>query len=253
MGQHGEEERWADCQNRRGRYVRRGGAAPRRAAGRRRARAAWRPGGSGHAGPILSSLPVPGRAGGQRRHLWALGLSARRRGGVLVAWLAAHSDHSAPQMHSVRAAAQRNVCKLNETNLQQQTCLLQHTHTRGRARLGGPPVCPTFSSRRLATIVDRTWRRRLRRPSKRERAHDIVSRDIASEVRRVGAGGGARRWAKWARGRSIRDGCQPRQLWRAIRARRARETLIDTPRYYCSILVIYCKKCRARQRELYTK
>ena len=134
MGQHGEG--WADCQNRGGRYyVQRGGAAPRRAAGRRRARAAWRPGGSGHAGPILSSLPVPGRAGGQRRHLWALGLSARRRGGVLVAWLAAHSDHSA-QMHSVRAAAQRNVCKLNETNLQQQTCLLQHTHTRARAPRG---------------------------------------------------------------------------------------------------------------------
>ena len=184
-----------------------------------------------YAGPILFSLPVPGRVGRQRRHLSALELSARRRGGVRVAWPAAHSDHSAPQMHSVRAAAQRNVCKPNEFANTTNCCVCCSTHTRGRARLGGPPVCPTFSSRRSATIVDRTWRRRLRRPSKRERAHDIVSRDIASEVRRVGAGGGARRWAKWARGRSIRDGCQLSPAWRAIRARRARETLIDTPRY----------------------
>jgi hypothetical protein len=28
MGQHGEEETWADCQNRGGRYVQRGGATP---------------------------------------------------------------------------------------------------------------------------------------------------------------------------------------------------------------------------------
>ena len=201
------------------------------AVGRRRTRAAWRPGGRGlcWAHTLLppcawASRPAaatPFGAGAER--------AATRRGARGLAGGAQRSFRAANAFR-----ARRNVCKPNEFSYTETTNFCCSTHTRGRARLGGPPVCPTFSSRRLATIVDRTWRRRLRRPSKRERAHEIVSRYIASEVRRVGAGGGARRWAKWARGRSIRDGCQPRQLWRAIRARRARETLIDTPRYWRS-------------------